>query len=200
MFNARNDLDRSRFVDDLSESIAEMDEMETIRAHNIIETIYFRHQERLRRHAAIHNSNENISKQNVEHVNDSSKQSNGSLSNNCDNRGSDDDRRLQAIKNKQDIDNSTAGLAAGRAHRIQSKFNSMFNLSSATNQEVVGGLRHNRSFAQQQKPMTGQQQPECSALGSDQLNGTQRSCSTGSVHSLDSGLFLSRDVSPNQSS
>jgi len=30
-FNARNDLDRSRFVEDLKESIAEMDEMEQLR-------------------------------------------------------------------------------------------------------------------------------------------------------------------------
>lgn len=54
MFNARNELDQSRFVDDLSESIAEMDEMEMIKTNNIIETIHFRYSDRLKRHSVMH--------------------------------------------------------------------------------------------------------------------------------------------------
>uniref|UniRef100_A0A6G1SA16 IQ motif and SEC7 domain-containing protein 1 n=1 Tax=Aceria tosichella TaxID=561515 RepID=A0A6G1SA16_9ACAR len=54
MFNARNELDQSRFVDDLNESIAEMDEMEHIRAHNIVDSIHSRQLDCLRRHAQMH--------------------------------------------------------------------------------------------------------------------------------------------------
>lgn len=55
MFNARNELDQSRFSDDLGESIAEMDEMESIRAHNIVDSIHSKYQERLKRHNLMHN-------------------------------------------------------------------------------------------------------------------------------------------------
>lgn len=54
MFNARNELDQGRFVDDLNESIAEMDEMEHIRAHNIVESIHLKQLDRLRRHTLMH--------------------------------------------------------------------------------------------------------------------------------------------------
>ena len=54
IFNARNELDQSRFFHDLSESIAEMEEMETIRVHNIIDVIHSKHLEYLKRHTMIH--------------------------------------------------------------------------------------------------------------------------------------------------
>ena len=42
--NARNEHDRSKFVEDLRESVAEMDEMEALRleAGNFIKTCFFR--------------------------------------------------------------------------------------------------------------------------------------------------------------
>lgn len=61
MFNARNELDQSRFSDDLAESIAEMDEMESIRAHNIVNTIHSKYQDRLKRHTMMHSQSEGSS-------------------------------------------------------------------------------------------------------------------------------------------
>lgn len=73
MFNARNELDQSRFSDDLGESIAEMDEMESIRAHNIVETIHLKYQERLKRHAMLHaDQNDGLTSNYTHHTNASS--------------------------------------------------------------------------------------------------------------------------------
>lgn len=54
MLNARNELDHSKFVNNLSESIAEIDEIENLRSHGIIDDIHRRHMDNLKRHAALH--------------------------------------------------------------------------------------------------------------------------------------------------
>lgn len=202
MFNARNELDQSSFVNDLTESIAEMDEMESIRAHNIIETIHFKHQERLRRHAMMHNSNENVNQQ-PGLVSESEKLST-SISNDCDIRKSNNNiNHLLVIEDNQG-EGQRPVVANGR--RLQSKFNSMSNLSSVAesrddddDNQCQGdeNLRQKKSYVQPAQQVVRQQQQQ--QVG-QRSGGTQRSCSIGSVHSLDSGLFLSRDVSPNQSS
>lgn len=54
MFNARNELDQSRFADDLSESIAEMDEMMAIKSRNIVEILHFKFTEKIYQHSLMH--------------------------------------------------------------------------------------------------------------------------------------------------
>lgn len=267
MFNARNELDQSRFVDDLSESIAEMDEMEMIKTNNIIETIHFRYSERLKRHSIMHsgggkNNENNIimqskSKNTVLALDDN--QVNGKLSsmNNCDIKitssnkqisssasDSKDDNRQQQITvrgnnsatstpapSSDARDHHDQPLSQNGAHHQAGKFNSMLNLSSAITDSRSGiikdeeycrqniqssnakGLRQNQSFVQPPANQSANNdRSDVRASGEQVVAGlsgvvptaaasaAHRRCSTSSVHSLDSGLFLSRDVSPNQSS
>lgn len=234
MFNARNELDQSRFVDDLTESIAEMDEMESIRQHNLIDTIHFKQQERLRRHEALHNSNENIDKQS-NHVVEMNERILGGMSNNiCDNNrksnahighklmaidDDDDDQEdgNQVTSTETQAQATSSKVGGGDQMKLQSKFNSMSNLSTVTTSGKSDssdspangsnvGLRQNRSFAQNSQFLQIRRenqngQPNDSSASGDSTRSTapNRSNSTGSVHSLDSGLFISRDVSPNQS-
>lgn len=209
MFNARNELDRSRFVDDLNESIAEMDEMEVIRTHNIVETIHFKQQDRLRRHALMHKPNGSELKVVA-----------GSA------RMMIDEKIMEGIEN--DEGDSTLGsnvtVIQKGSHRLPSKFSSMSNLASVVETKdenetttnelaggvkagnddgVNGGLRPNGSIVHQMIEANSQRGP-LRGINHQNLitsNGliVHRSCSANSVHSLDSGLFLSRDVSPNQS-
>lgn len=241
MFNARNELDQSRFVNDLSESIAEMEEMEVIRAHNIIEKIHVTHQERLRRHAMMH---EMQSIGDVHHQFENDKLSRD-LTINFDSKKRraassekliilEDESEKQEVEKTEkpsDADKKSDASTKSKPRRLQSKFSSMSNLSSVseghddeqsnickenrindqtkviTKGSLSNGLRLNRSFVQPIKPTNEAAQPlprprrrtNEPLLPADRLNRNQRSCSTNSVHSLDSGLFLSRDVSPNQS-
>lgn len=192
MFNAKNDVDRGRFVDDLSESIAEMDEMESIKAHNVIETIHFKYQDRLSRHAMMHNTTDKFSPQ-FRFDNRVDK----SLISNCDTR--------IKVLNKEDSSKSSqlpviaasTKPAAGPRSRVLAKFSSMLNLSSTT--EGVINLNRPTGLLKNQ-PSLHQNQSRTDNKSSSRNEQVQRRGSTGSVHSLDSGLFLSRDVSPNQSS
>lgn len=207
MFNARNELDQSRFVDDLGESIAEMDEMETIRAHNIIETIHLKYLDRLRRHSMMHEAIENNQVTNRLVRNHESGET-SSLMTNCDTRNTRSENLLEFRDLKQE-DCSEEELA-GRAGPVHTKFNSMLNLSNkpvdseattvgfdTREQTLAKDLKQNL-VAETEQPQANDKQ-QTAANQSDQMV-AQRRCSANSVHSLDSGLFLSRDVSPNQSS
>lgn len=232
MFNARNELDQSRFVDDLGESIAEMDEMESIKVHNISDTIHFKYLERLKRHAMIHSGqNENILPlQTTVLVNDNHQVSNKMLSmiNSCDitnNNNNNNKKKQQQQQPFRNADNKQNDFSSnhkttsivGESCGIKTKFSSMLNLSSSSNGDnnIKGGdickppkgLRLNKSFVNQPQQIISEQQPVVSnyqtanaSSGSTTADAQQRKCSTSSVYSLDSGLFLSRDVSPNQSS
>lgn len=224
MFNARNELDQSRFVDDLGESIAEMDEMESIKAHNLVDVLHFKYQDRLRRHTLMHGNG--ASEINIQSViseeNNHPKNKMLNIINNCDNRiQSNKDGKQQPMgqdeikeqrqsaqqpqsdsKTNSNVKSTTQTISTAR--RVQAKFSSMLNLSSAAtdskndtgnNPQTNKGLRQNQSFAVQQPQQASivEQVAEGSPRGSQQRRG-----STSSVHSLDSGLFLSRDVSPNQ--
>lgn len=209
MFNARNELDQSRFVDDLGESIAEMDEMKSIKVNNISETIHFKYLERLKRHAMIHSgSNENIQQIQALGI-DNHQVTNKMLSmvNSCDIVKN---KKLPENTNKQEdpVSNLASPSEVDENCGIKTKFNSMLNLSSSngdSKSDNVGklnpskGLRQNKSFINHPQQIAEQpinQETSASSGSTD----AQRKCSTSSVHSLDSGLFLSRDVSPNQSS
>lgn len=218
MFNARNELDQSRFVDDLSESIAEMDEMETIRAHNHIETIHFRQQERLRRHAMSHAISENqadekVSRQthksatNQKSCDTTRRQHNqvvGETQRELENHRRSSDDQVISRREAQESEKIPISETSQRERKHRSKFNSMLNLSSNDNDECKTqpkSLKLNHSFVQdrdQRQPHRSIDQPERSQ--NDSGSSRQRRCSTNSIHSLDSGLFLSRDISPNQSS
>lgn len=266
MFNARNELDQSRFVDDLSESIAEMDEMELIKANNIIETIHFRYSERLKRHSIMHsgggvNNENNIimqssSKNTVLALDDNQAGRKLSSMNNCDIKitnsnkqisssasDSKDDNKQQQITVRSNNsftttldpssnarDHHDQPLSRDEAHHQTGKFNSMLNLSSAITDSRSGiikdedccrqniqssntkGLRENQSFVQPPGSRSANNDQSDLRAGGEQVaaglsgiaaaaaSAAHRRCSTSSVHSLDSGLFLSRDVSPNQSS
>ena len=138
MFNARNELDQSRFVDDLSESIAEMDEMETIRAHNIVDTIYLKHQERLKHHAMIHsNANNNSNNHAKVQLCANNLLLNEKLQDtHCDNSEIINQEKLLAIDFDDDNDgggNENQAPLETRGHSLRpSKFSSMSNLSSGT--------------------------------------------------------------------
>lgn len=224
MFNARNELDQSRFVDDLGESIAEMDEMETIKAHNIIETIHFKYMERLRRHVVLHSTPTSASATtivtgsfNENGFSDSTKRNNNKIAgmmNCCDTRS----MNFKQNADSEDVKQDTATTSDGK--NSKAKFSSMLNLSSvcvetkrdslcnangnttaadtATDKQSKG-LRHNLSYGQQ-LAVRNAERPNSVQVASASNSAIQRRCSTSSVHSLDSGLFLSRDVSPNQSS
>lgn len=229
MFNARNEMDQSRFVDDLSESIAEMDEMAAIKANDVIDTIHFKYQDRLRQHSMLHNNNENIPPQQVGADQNQCFENTNTIqitTNICDNNYN---RKLENSNNtnkqKHQLEEEiqfvsgarSSLLAAGleQTRRVRSKFNSMSNLSSVAESRdddlavtgnsssngspirTTGGLRQNQSFVQQEADRT---MISDESHSSDQTSSSQRRSSSNSVHSLDSGLFLSRDVSPNQSS
>lgn len=209
MFNARNELDQSRFVDDLGESIAEMDEMESIKVNNISETIHFKYLERLKRHAMMHSgSNENIQPNQIIGI-DNHQVTNKMLSmiNSCDIVNNKKSLPGSTIKNQENSALNVTNVDENCG--IKTKFNSMLNLSSSSGdsksdnndkQKPSKGLRQNKSFINHPQQIVEQptvNQTTNSSLGSADA---QRKCSTSSVHSLDSGLFLSRDVSPNQSS
>lgn len=294
MFNARNELDQSRFVDDLTESIAEMDEMEMIKTNNIIETIHFRFSERLKRHSNMHsvNCNKNESSNNIIQskqgnsvlaLDDNQASKKMSLINNCDIRigsnnerspasaidiGEDNDRQIVVLVSGQQASRTTARepssntfgdhhddynratIGRDRSHNRVGKFScSMLDLSSAAiptattttddksdsskNEQGVAssrakGLRQNQSFVQVPTIRSAKSDQSGGSGGDRRVGGageqviigfsempmapgravstatstaaSHRRCSTSSVHSLDSGLFLSRDVSPNQSS
>lgn len=272
MFNARNELDQSRFVDDLSESIAEMDEMQMIKTNNIIETIHFRYSERLKRHSVMHSGNCGNSNNENNHVmqtksnntvlalDDNQVSKKLSLINSCDIRITTNSEQTSALDSdckdnykqimpaNSSTDTTTTPSSniladhhhnniqpSGRdgSHHRAGKFSSMLNLSSATTdnksdivkddgkyygQNIASsstkGLRQNQSLAQASLLANDDQSSKgCgdrvlvgfsgSATTTSTTNApvaAHRRCSTSSVHSLDSGLFLSRDVSPNQSS
>lgn len=232
MFNARNELDQSRFVDDLGESIAEMDEMETIKTHNIIETIHFKHQERLRRHAMMHTTPTNNTPVNsvtgqTNNIECGVSESNQHLNNNrvlntvtsCDNRSINNYKQIVVDEDVDPVSTSTPGRGS------KAKFSSMLNLSSACldrksdgtsisadNSSTHSGpsiqqnkfMRQNQSVGQQLSDhnvdLPGECPPAPPPAPTASGSAIHRRCSASSVHSLDSGLFLSRDVSPNQSS
>lgn len=233
MFNARNELDQSRFVDDLGESIAEMDEMETIKTNNIIDTIHFKYLERLQRHAMMHNTDDHVPSLIDHHLRDEIHPQSKLVmkDNDCDTLTSNkqisaldepmkQQSRTNPVFNPSSVSTvTTAGnntsapntLATICVGRVPAKFSSMLNLSS------VASARHNdvgdndtrrhqiqTKYARQNQLFVNQQSQRVIKSGGgvrdEQAMGTQRRCSTSSVHSLDSGLFLSRDVSPNQSS
>lgn len=257
MFNARNELDQSRFADDLIESIAEMDEMETIRAHNIIDAIHFKHLDRMRRHAMIHddgsNDENNQASSTTNHnVVTCNKQQQGqfSLMNNCDIIKIDNhvqvkisDQFEQAADNRHSTitiassssSSSSSSTSTTQSQRSkgssQSKFSSMLNLptegaavdcinnlqtnnisNQASVKQNLSSSSHQQptsssSTGHQRMPMIDQSDNSSSRSDSEQqvaaavrAGAQQRRNSASSVHSLDSGLFLSRDVSPNQSS
>lgn len=230
MFNARNELDQSRFVDDLSESIAEMDEMETIKVHNLIETIHFRQQERLRRHRMSHATSENgavvVEDSKPRPTNKAASTTNMiekcDTSNNIvmviestvqrerDDKQQQSDNYTELKTRKIKSDEIPIPGASSSLQQRRGKFSSMLNLSSSNQENDEGssnrtqakGLRLNRSFVIQAQQQQQQQQRHAdNQPGSHNDSGSsgQRRCSTSSVHSLDSGLFLSRDISPNQS-
>lgn len=291
MFNARNELDQSRFVDDLTESIAEMDEMEMIKTNNIIETIHFRFSDRLKRHSNMHsgNFNKNESANNITQsksgnsvlaLDDNQASKKLSLINNCDirissnnertpalagNIGEDNDKQIAVLVSGQQASRTTARKPSsdtfgdhhhdynqatigrdGSHHRVGKFSCSMLDLTSATmptaattdnksdstkgaqgvESSTAKGLRQNQSFVQvptirsAKSDQSGGGDRRVAGVGEQVIVGfsemtmapgkavsaatfaaaSHRRCSTSSVHSLDSGLFLSRDVSPNQSS
>lgn len=195
MFNARNELDRSRFVDDLNESMAEMDEMELIKTHNVVETIHFKQLERLRRHAMMHDEPGLI-------ANNKLKSSATTIMN----------EEQIVFRNESESDRDTTEssnvtvIAKGSRRLPPTKFNSMSNLASVA--EITDEIESNQPRMSQMIDLPPSdrsfgQHPACyvvqRGVRSTNQIGVHRSCSTNSVHSLDSGLFLSRDVSPNQS-
>ena len=296
LFNARNELDQSRFVGDLSESIAEMEEMETIRVHNIIETIHFKHQERLRRHSMMHDelqasqmvanattasggadARDKLARRGLPMVDFATRSSKKST--NCTPSDPGDQlvileedsvagKQLQQQQQPQRPPSISGGnreeqnkennlrLIGGsdgdqtsqrskRTRRLRSKFSSMSNLSCVSEGRDDEDAQHrsdgdtnelppprpgasNRSRIALQQGANGEllrREPSSNAAlasrrpqglvsggigqrnggaggaqrSSERLNANHRSQSSASVHSLDSGLFLSRDVSPNQS-
>lgn len=213
MFNARNELDQSRFVDDLGESIAEMDEMETIKTNNISETIHFKYLERLKRHSIMHSGlNENIQlNRTTENDNHQVINKMPDMMNNCDTTRNFASKQISGIGEKQEDTVSNNTSSSGESRGIKTRFSSMLNLSSSSsdskNDNTDGkhkppkGLRQNKSFVNHPQLIAEQSgEPRPNTSGASSSGGVQRRCSTSSVHSLDSGLFLSRDVSPNQSS
>lgn len=213
MFNAKNELDQSRFVGDLSESIAEMEEMETIKKHNLIETIHFRQQERLRRHRMSHAISENAEDKSragkvtnmIENCDTSREQSDLAVISSQAKEARLCDGLTAPTKRKESDEIPIPRTNNQQEPKLRSEFRSMLNLSSSGDYESrtqAKGLRPNHSFLQHHQPdQAPQPRGPDHQPGSHNDSGSsgQRRCSTGSVHSLDSGLFLSRDISPNQS-
>lgn len=121
MFNARNELDQSRFVDDLGESIAEMDEMENIKAHNIVETIHFKYLERLRRHSIMHNNNsvEN-SANNLDNQQQNSRLFNKMINKSCDIRITNNPKQEVPVEveEEEDDDETADNLKNNEAEKL----------------------------------------------------------------------------------
>lgn len=194
MFNAHNELDQSRFVEDLSESIAETDEMDIIRSQNIIETIHLKHLERLKRHAMSHSED---------------KGSNRMLDNQADfvvvgNAGSCDENK-QIITLHEPFNDTKQAQFSKQEQRPQIKCSSMSNLSRVVENKEESLLASGRDHCANQDEVTLKapraiNDSSSSSSTSNNSNGLVRRSSASSIHSLDSGMFISRDVSPNQSS
>lgn len=113
MFNARNELDQSRFANDLGESIAEMDELDAAKTHNVIDTIHFKYLDRLRRHSWMHNnhqsSNDYLSAQNNNQANHNN--INNSVGFDNDNRDQQQaTKSMPSIMNQCDIRNIKSNI------------------------------------------------------------------------------------------
>lgn len=201
MFNAHNDLDQSRFVEDLSESIAETNEMDLIRSQNIIETIHLKHLERLKQHALQHTEFKNSDNQITDqHMN---------ISNISNSKICEDSNKQNMILRENISVTGTEHSEEYKEQRYQMKCLSMSdsclstvveNKDESLVPEKTQGLLQEESMLQ---PSGAANESSSRSSTSNQSSGRNelfRRCSASSIHSLDSGMFISRDVSPNQSS
>lgn len=195
MFNAHNELDQSRFVEDLSESIAETDEMDLIRSQNIIETIHLKHLERLKRHAMLHTDD----KGSIRVLEDNADLVDEGL-------GGCNLKRQTITSHEQDHVTTTKQIEfTGQEQRFQMKCSSMSNLSTLAenkDESLLASDKSHHANGIESTPDAPRAMKDSSSGSStsNNSNGLARRSSASSIHSLDSGMFISRDVSPNQSS
>lgn len=195
MLNARNELDQTRFGDDLNESIAEMDEMEAIKNRNIVEIIHFKHTEKVRQHSLLHKRLQPIDDTfSIEH-----RQVDNFLLNNCDKKNQGGQKGSLLVDNyeggiRDDESGKRTTILVNDHVQLWTKSSSMSNLSSSGGSEGSENERHITAI--ELPPHVESMNSKSSGLSDETV---ERKCSAGSVFSLDSGLFLSRDVSPNQS-
>lgn len=211
MFNARNELDQSRFAEDLSESIAEMSEMDAIRTRNIVELLHFKNTEQLRLHSLMHRKKKSADDKTLSVTRETI--SNNPLvpestRNHCDTKTDSQSKRVVQFMDQMDQDSTATTILINGQAQNWTKSSSMLNLSIAetgeeANETVKKQISEKDAKIDKQPKQPSNSQPR--SLGTPTSEpfsnaNVERKSSADSVFSLDSGLYLSRDASPNQSS
>lgn len=191
MFNSVNKQDQVRFSRDLQDSIAEMREMEEIKNKNIVDLLHAKFLEKLRVHAQRHqepkcDKNDYHNKDDYQHTKVTPTLI---VNGNCAQLASKSMTDLRDTKHPKHGEPGACSLASLLDHHHQPKSFSSVNTSNSSDSGSS-----TKSATKKQQLMNQKIANTCNGQA------VERKCSASSVFSHDSGMFLSREVSPNQSS